>query len=130
MNDEWKSARRLADDPAYWDALAARSIEAALGGTRRPAAAGSAWWRALANAAWPLAACAVLALLAGATLYDERPGTAPRTDLIADALAPDDALLRSLLDAPAAPPAGTLLRLVALRAQNTGTGPVPNARQR
>ncbi|MGH7446323.1 MAG: hypothetical protein ACREK1_01165 [Longimicrobiales bacterium] len=135
MSSERRSETRLPGDPAYWEDLAARSVEAAFrssiasaGGTTVGHARGGAtfdpWWRAMSDAAFVLAASAVLALFGGAMLLDER---SPRAMTEAHAmtegraltgsLAPDDPLLASLLDAPAGPPpAATLLRLVALRA--------------
>lgn len=127
MTEDWRSETRLPDDPGYWDDLAARSIDAAL--QRTPAAnAGEAtaasgratatapWWRGVSDAAFLLAASAALALLGGTLLLDEpSPRATPHAAAIAGALAPDDPLLRTLLNAPAEPQAGALLRLVALR---------------
>lgn len=107
---------RLPDEPAYWEDLAARSVAAAFG-ARDP------WWRGVSDAAFPLAASALLALLGGALLLDDRPsrartGVAGATEATAltHAIAPDDPLLRGLLRSPAEPPpAAALLRLVATR---------------
>lgn len=110
MSTGRRPGTRLPDDPAYWEDLAARSVAAAFG-ARDP------WWRGVSDAAFVLAASAVLALLGGALLLDDRPPRDP-TEAVAftDALAPDDPLLVSLLRSPAEPPpATTLLRLVATR---------------
>lgn len=144
MSSDRRSGSRLPQDPAYWENLAARSIDAALrsssvhaGGTRagdaRETRAGDArdetarfavragairdpWWRGLSDAAFILAASAVLALFAGSVLLSERSPRAAPERALTHALAPDDPLLASLLDVPAGPPsASALLRLVALR---------------
>lgn len=116
---------RLPGDPAYWEKLAARSVEAALRGARagspsplasRGAVAASPWWRGLSDAALTLAASAVFALLGGALLLGERPERATtESSVFAAALTPDDPLLRTLLDAQVEPAAAALLRLIALR---------------
>ncbi len=114
MSTERRPGTRLPADEAYWNALAARSIDAAY---RRAAPPAHAWWHGVADAAFRLAAGAVLALLGGALLLEAPP--APDTtqpDAIAHALAPDDPMLQSLLVTPAsAPPASLLLTLAALR---------------
>jgi hypothetical protein len=133
-----RSDRRLPDDPAYWDQLAARSLDAAIGLTApggaahrasaRDRAAFDAWWRGMSDAAFVLAASAVLAVFGGALLLDQRPPratsethalTAPphaRTQLdIASVLAPRDPLLATLANARGEPAAFDLLRLIALR---------------
>ncbi|HEX6134086.1 MAG TPA: hypothetical protein VFZ24_08985 [Longimicrobiales bacterium] len=110
---------RLPDDPRYWENLAARSVEAAFGGAhaRPESAAAYPWWRGLSESAFALAASAVLALAGGSLLIGVR---SPRADqepgAFAGALAPDDPLLRTLLDAPDEPASGAaLLELLALR---------------
>lgn len=144
MRSERRRGARLPEDPGYWEELAARSVDAAFGSSTAPAAsrgqrAGVAgqpieshappahrptrpWWGALSDASFMLAASAVLAVLGGSLLLDERtpvtlqPRAAAETHALMAALAPDDALLASLLDASAGPPtAAALLRLVALR---------------
>lgn len=120
---------RLPRDPAYWETLAARSVEAAFRGARagspaplapfgsvRDAVPASPWWWGLSDAALTLAASAVVALLGGALLLGEPPQrTATESSMLAAALTPDDPLLRTLLDAQAEPAATALLELMALR---------------
>lgn len=125
MRSDRPSEARLPDDPAYWEDLAARSIDAAFGGATRDR---DAWWRGMSDGAFVLAASAVFALLGASLVVGER---APRattnahafselhgltTHLLGAALAPDDPMLATLLDASAGPPPpSALLRLVALR---------------
>ena len=133
-----RSDRRLPEDPAYWDELAARSIDAAFAS---PAAGGASleahardreafdsWWRGMSDAAFVLAASAVLAVFGGALLLDQRPPratsethalTAPpharaQPDF-ASALAPQDPLLATLANARGEAASFDLLRLIALR---------------
>jgi hypothetical protein len=108
MSGDWGLAKRLPEDPAYWERLAARAVDAA-----RP----GGWWLSLSDSAFLLAASAVVALLGGALLVGERvPDAVPAASAIARALAPDDPLLRSLLDSPGSgPPAASLLTLGAAR---------------
>jgi hypothetical protein len=118
MTFERKPGTRLPDDPAYWERLAERAIDAAFNApARRTASSVEPWWRTLSDASFVLAASAVLALIGGSLLLDERAPTAPtESHALAAALAPDDPLLASLLDASAGPPpATTLLRLIGLR---------------
>jgi len=133
-----RSDRRLPEDPAYWDELAARSIDAAFGspaaGAASPAThardreAFDAWWRGMSDAAFVLAASAVLAVCGGALLLDQRPrGATSETHALtapphegaqphfASALAPQDPLLATLVNARGEPAALDLLRLIALR---------------
>lgn len=108
MSVDLRSASRLPDDPGYWQELAARSIAAA-----HP----PRWWTSLSDAAYVLAASAVLALLAGGLLLGDRTdGATLERGTIRHALAPEDPLLRSLLASSAVAPApATLLTLVAAR---------------
>ena len=133
-----RSDRRLPEDPAYWDELAARSLDAAFAspaaGAASPAAhardrgAFDSWWRGMSDAAFVLAASAVLAVFGGALLLDQRPPratsethalTAPpharAQPHFASALAPDDPLLATLANARGEPAAFDVLRLIALR---------------
>lgn len=131
MNTDRRPGSRLPDDPAYWQGLAARSIDAALDSrdaddvphgalvseTRSAApTVASPWWGGLAEAAYMLAASALLALVGGSLLLAERsPVTTTETHALMDAIAPDDDLLASLMDADAPPPAMAMLRVVARR---------------
>jgi hypothetical protein len=140
MNIDRQSGSRLPDDPAYWENLAERSVQAAFGADAAhdasPAAAAHAarvpfrhsapqqlghyateWWRGMSDAAFVLAAGAVLALIGGSLLLDDRaPGAPTETHALTGAFAPDDPLLGSLLNAAAGPPpAAALLKLLALR---------------
>lgn len=118
MTFERKPGARLPDDPAYWERLAERAIDAAFNApARRTASSAEPWWRTLSDASFVLAASAVLALLGGSLLLDDRlPGATPETHALTGAFAPDDPMLGSLLNATAGPPpASALLRLVALR---------------
>lgn len=147
MNSERRPATRLPEDPAYWEDLAARSVDAAFRSSAAPDASSlahardgafdalaqtrdgafdslahardgafDAWWRTMSDAAFLLAASAVLAVFGGSLLLEERaPGAAMERHALTGALAPDDPLLASLLDAPDAPPPSALLRLVVLR---------------
>lgn len=127
MKGDRRPGSRLPEDPAYWDGLAARSVEAAfrssvaaprgLAVARARSGAGvDPWWRAMSDAAFVLAASAVIAVFGGSLLLQERSaGPAPEGHALTSALAPDDPLLVTLLNAPAAPPASALLKLVALR---------------
>jgi hypothetical protein len=134
-----RSDRRLPEDPAYWDELAARSIDAAfaltVAGTAsletyaRDRDAFDAWWRGMSDAAFVLAASAVLAVFGGALLLDQRPPSATsethalvappharaQPHVFASALAPQDPLLATLVNARGEPGAFDLLRLLALR---------------
>lgn len=133
-----RSDRRLPEDPAYWDELAARSIDAAFGLTAsggaphrasaRDSGAFDSWWRGMSDAAFVLAASAVLAVFGGALLLDQRPPRAtPETHALTDspharaqphfagALAPRDPLLAALANAGREPAPIDLLRLIALR---------------
>lgn len=115
---EQRAGSRLPDDARYWDDLAARSIDAALGPARpRVAAARAAWWSGLSDASYVLAASALLAVIGGSLLLDERPraGAAADARALAESLGPVDPLLGSLLAASVEPPASALLTLVALR---------------
>jgi hypothetical protein len=125
MSSDRPSETRLPDDPAYWEDLAARSIDAAFGGTARDR---DAWWRGMSDGAFVLAASAVFALLGASLVVDARsPGGTAGAHAFAElhgstpgpigaALAPDDPMLVTLLDASAGPPPpAVLLRLVALR---------------
>lgn len=111
MSSDRQSGSRLPDDPAYWENLAARSVDAAFS----PSA--TEWWRGMSDMAFVLAASAVLALLGGSLLLDDRsPDATTATHAFTGAFAPDDPLLASLVNATAGPPpASALLRLVALR---------------
>lgn len=127
MNGERRPGSRLPDDPEYWERLAARSVDAAFrssaAASRGPAvgrgrdrAAFDPWWRAMSDAAFVLAATAVLAVFGGSLLLQDRPaGAAVERHALTSVLAPDDPLLVTLLNAPAPPPAAALLKLVALR---------------
>lgn len=131
MNSERRPGSRLPDDAAYWERLAARSVAAAFdnGGAHvvargAPAldppglalAVASPWWRGLSDAAFMLAASALLALVSGAVLLDERaPGTLTEAHAFTAAIAPDDDVLASLMNADEPPPAMAMLRVVARR---------------
>lgn len=117
MSIDRQSGSRLPDDPAYWERLAARSVNAAFDPWWRGMAAFDPWWRGISDAAFVLAASAVFALLGGSLLLGERsPRAAAEVHALTGALAPDDPLLGSLLNASSGPPpASALLRLVALR---------------
>ena len=132
MNTDRRPASRLPDDPAYWQGLAARSVEKALASDEADVAPGgdvgpeppdgapviaSPWWRGLSDAAFMLAASALLALAGGSLLLDERssPVTRMETHALTDAIAPDDDLLRRLMSADEPPPATAMLHLVARR---------------
>jgi hypothetical protein len=129
MSSDRRSETRLPEDPAYWEDLAARSVAAAFrssaasaGAFRRVHARGGAafdpWWRGMSDAAFVLAASAVLAVVGGSVLIDERsPRATTDARALTGALAPDDPLLASLLDAPTELPASALLRLVAVRGE-------------
>jgi hypothetical protein len=134
-----RNDRRLPEDPVYWDVLAARSIDAAFAlpaaGAASPEThardngAFDAWWRGMADAAFVLAASAVLAVFGGALLLEQLPPRATsethalaappharaQPDFFASALAPRDPLLATLANARAEPAAFDLLRLIALR---------------
>lgn len=142
MNTERGPDSRLPEDAEYWERLAARSIDAAFrspaaaprgsaathprgsavgprhgfGGRARGVAAIEPWWSALSDAAFVLAASALLAVVGGSLLLQER-SAAPMVEghALTSALAPDDPLLATLLNAPAAPTASALLKLVAVR---------------
>lgn len=112
MNSDRRPGSRLPEDPAYWEELASRSVEAAF----RSSAAFDPWWRAMSDAAFVLAASAVIAVFGGSLLLQERSaGPAMEGHALTSALAPDDPMLVTLLNAPAAPPASALLKFVALR---------------
>jgi hypothetical protein len=121
MNIDRQPGSRLPEDPAYWQHLAARSVDAAFGAAVEHAgsprdAANEPWWRGMSDAAFMLAASAVFALIGGSLLLDNRlPRTTAEAHPLTGALAPDDDLLASLLNADAPPPAAAMLRLVALR---------------
>ena len=116
MNTDRRPGSRLPDDPAYWQGLAARSVDAALEPHRAAPVVGSPWWRGLSDAAFMLAASAVLALVGGFLLLDERSAvTTAGTHALTDAIAPDDDLLRRLMNADEPPPATAMLHLVARR---------------
>ncbi|MGH7481563.1 MAG: hypothetical protein ACRELV_05365 [Longimicrobiales bacterium] len=132
MNSDRRPGTRLPDDPAYWEELAVRSVDVAFGvsagqaGLRVAHGQGAApdpWWRGISDAAFMLAASAVVALFGGSLLLGERSPRAmpdarpiPQARALTAPLAPDDPLLASLLDASAGPPsASALLELVALR---------------
>jgi hypothetical protein len=132
MSSDRRRGSRLPEDPEYWVNLTARSTAAAFGTGSAPGRSGiphahrsaeDAWWGALSDAAFMLAASAALALLGGSLLLDERPSRAvtetnatAETRALTAVLAPDDPLLASLLDASVGPPsAAALLKLVALR---------------
>lgn len=115
MSSEQRPGSRLPDDAEYWDDLAARSIDAALGPSRSRVAAERAWWCGLSDAAYVLAASALLAVIGGSLLLGERPRAEADAHALADALGPVDPLLGSLLAASVEPPASALLTLVALR---------------
>lgn len=113
MSANWRSGTRLPDDPEYWDRLAARSIEAALGTPRRRPAA-KPWWGALSDHSFRLAASAALVLIGGALLLPDgsaAPVTGPHA-----ARTSADPVLGSLLGTATEPPAvPLLLGLIALR---------------
>jgi hypothetical protein len=117
MNTERRPGTRLPDDPRYWESLAERSVDAALGASRARLAAGDPWWRLLSDASFALAASAVLALIGGSLLLGARsPAAAAEPNTFAAALAPDDPLLGSLVNpAVEPPPASVLLALIGLR---------------
>jgi hypothetical protein len=71
----------------------------------------------MSDAAFVLAASAVLALVGGSLLLDDRPAESPTaTHEFTGVFAPDDPLLRVLMSTDAGPPpASVLLRLVAVR---------------
>lgn len=142
MNIDRRPGSRLPDDPAYWQRLAARSVEQAFatgdahvashgdigpvdreeGGRSRirphngASVASSPWWRDLSDAAFMLAASALFALVGGSLLLEERsPATTAETHALTSAIAPDDDLLSSLMSAEAPPPAIAMLRVVARR---------------
>lgn len=112
---------RLPADPAYWEALAARSVAAALaadGGTAtspRPAP----WWQWLSVSSYRLAAGAAIVTLLATFLRGERTGAEPTTsEPLAVLVVPDDPLVRAVLETGTdAPDPNQLLRLVALRAE-------------
>lgn len=118
MTQERQPASRLPAEPGYWDDLAARSVAAALGaraGRAQPRT--TPWWRGLADAAIPLAACAAFALIAGPLLLRDRPPAAAEPALSA-ALAPRDPLLANLLEHESGPlPAGVVFQLIAAKEQ-------------
>jgi len=130
MSSDRLPGTRLPDDPAYWDELATRSLDAAFGGvgvsgmaSMHRTAALDPWWRGLADGALILAASAVLALLGASRMVGERsPGMSLQahgltgSHPLTAALAPDDPMLATLLNASAGPPpAAALLELIALR---------------
>ncbi|HSK19203.1 MAG TPA: hypothetical protein VK912_08685 [Longimicrobiales bacterium] len=131
MNTD-RPGSRLPDESAYWQDLAARSIDAAFDsgdadvalhgdGVAEPRNAAlvvaSPWWRGLSDAAFTLAASALLALVGGALLLDERsPVPAAEVHALTGAIAPDDDdVLTSLMNADEPPPAMAMLRVVARR---------------
>ena len=70
----------------------------------------------MSDAAFVLAASAVIAVFGGSLLLQERSvGPAVEGHALTGALAPDHPMLVTLLNAPAAPPAAALLKLVAIR---------------
>lgn len=143
MSTERHRESRLPDDPAYWENLARRTVEAAFtadavhgetaatdsaphvnvstGAAARPLGHSASppleWWRGISDAAFVLAASAVLALIGGSLLLDDRLADATSaTHQLTGAFAPDDPLLRVLMSTDAEPPpASVLLRLVAAR---------------
>jgi hypothetical protein len=117
MSIDPQSGSRLPDDPAYWENLAARSVEAAFSAPQPLGHSAIEWWRGMSDAAFVLAASAVLALIGGSLLLDDRSsGATTEMHSLTGAFAPDDPLLGSLLNEDAGPPpASALLTLVALR---------------
>jgi hypothetical protein len=125
MNGERRLRSRLPDDTAYWDDLAARSIDAAFATSpnRSPArltpeiSPAVPWWRGLSDAAYVLAAGAVLAVVGGSMLLQVQPPRVTTDALVVSrALAPDDQIAASLVNIPPYPPSpSVLVRLAALR---------------
>lgn len=120
MNSDRAHGSRLPDDPAYWHDLAERAIEAACeapaAAAPAPAASDAPWWGGMSDAAFMLAATAALALIGGSLLLDDRsPRSVTEAHALTGALAPDDDVLASLLNAAEPPPATALLRVVARR---------------
>lgn len=119
MNSDRRPGSRLPDDPAYWQNLAGRSIVSALEPRSGAPAVVSPWWHGLSDAAFTLAASALLAMVGGSLLLDERaPVPAPvsmEAHALTHAVAPDDDLLTSLMNPDEPPPATAMLRVVARR---------------
>jgi hypothetical protein len=120
MNSDRRPGSRLPDDDAYWQDLAARTVVAAFSrpgpAAEVPGISPAPWWRGMSDAAYVLAASAALALIGGSLLLDDpSTRTATDADALRGALAPEDDLLASLLNADEPPPAAALLRLLARR---------------
>lgn len=115
MTDDSGTGSRLPFDPGYWDELSRRSIEAALA---QPAAQEDPWWSLLSERAYALAAAAAFALLGGSLLLGARQpgGGGSSSSPIAEALAPDQPLLATMMEAGSGlPTADLLFNLMALR---------------
>ena len=116
MNTDRRPGSRMPDDPAYWRGLAARSIDAALEPDAAVPGEAAPWWQGLSDAAFMLAASALLALLGGTQLVEERqPVTATQTHALTNAIVPEVDLLSTLMNADEPPPAMAMLRVVARR---------------
>ncbi len=115
MTDDPRAHSRLPQDSVYWERLSSRAIEAALGPALPQM---ETWWRPISERAFALAAAAVVAMLAGSLLMGARQNsvTDGGTGPLAEALAPDQPLLATMLEAQSEPPSAALLfRLMALR---------------
>ncbi len=108
-NDERGLLSRLPQDPAYWDRLTAR-ITADAAPRVRTWHSGEPWWSTLGRWSPLLAAAAVAAVLAAATLLP-REAAAPAPMAEAFDFTPADPVARVVLSAAAPPAVPSLLRL-------------------
>jgi hypothetical protein len=148
--DDAALARRLRalyaapPDPAYWDGMEARIMNAVREGAARPVAAATEWWQALARWSRPgLAAAAVLLVVTGVASARHGRGAASFRGLLGQPSAPPlrelDPDLARLLDLSADPASaearaerdaayllsGGLERRQAVRLDGLGDVPLP-----